>query len=209
MKNINISSKMRERILTGGLSLVLLTGGFTLGRASSNSNTNETNVNVKSQDEIAREYLDEYIEQRSSLENEIDILIKQKEELQNELSSQKEKTNKTFYLSDLIVIKPTERNNLSDVYILDNYAGDTYKEYHNYFKAVACKDNNNYETWYNGQEYVFFWEYENLFNYLTNEELATVAANDGRITTLELDKIEKRLRNDYQEEKTESNQLTK
>ena len=58
-------------------------------------------------------------------------------------------------------------------------------------------------------EYVFFWEYENLFSYLTDDELATVAANDGRITALELDKIEKRLRNDYQEEKTESNQLTK
>lgn len=208
MKNINISSKMRERIITGGLSLVLLTGGFALGRASSNSNINEDNVNVKSQDEIAREYLDEYIEQRSSLEKEIDKLAKQKEDLQNELSSQKEKTNKKFYLADLIVVKPTERNNLSDVYILNNTAGSSYEEYHNYFKALACNDNHN-ETWYNGEEYVFFWEYENLFSYLTDDELATVAANDGRITALELDKIEKRLRNDYQEEKTESNQLTK
>lgn len=206
MKNLNINKDLQNKIIGGGLSFAILVTGYAMGKADSNSSKA---TEVKSQDEIAREYLDEYIEQRSSLENEIDILIKQKEELQNELSSQKEKTNKTFYLSDLIVIKPTERNNLSDVYILDNYAGDTYKEYHNYFKAVACKDNNNYETWYNGQEYVFFWEYENLFNYLTNEELATVAANDGRITTLELDKIEKRLRNDYQEEKTESNQLTK
>lgn len=207
MKNINISSKMRERIITGGLSLVLLTGGFALGRVSSNSDTNEDNV--KSQDEIAKEYLDEYIEQRSSLEKEIDKLIKQKEELQNELSSsKKEKTNKTFYLANLIVIKPTERNNLSDVYILENDYGNIYNEYHNYFTAVACKDNNN-ERRFNGEDYVFFWEYENLFSYLTDEELATVAANDGAITTLELDKIEKRLRNDYQEEKTESNQLTK
>lgn len=209
MKNINISSKMRERIITGGLSLVLLTGGFALGRASSNNNTNEDNVNTKSHNEIAKEYLDEYIEQRSSLENEIDKLIKQKENLQNELSSQKEKTNETFYLADLIVIKPTEKNNLSDIYILDNNGGDTYKEYHNYFKAVACEDNNNYEVWYNGKEYVFFWEYENLFNYLTDDELSSVAANDGAVTTLELDEIEKRLRNDYQEEKTESNKLTK
>lgn len=207
MKNINVSSKMRERIITGGLSLVLLTGGFALGRVSSNSDTNEDNV--KSQDEIAREYLDEYIEQRSSLEKEIDELIKQKEELQNELSSKKEKISKTFSLADLIVVKPTERNNLSDVYILNNIGGDTYKEYHNYFEAVACKDNNNYEVWYNGMDYVFFWEYENLFSYLTDEELATVAANDGSITTLELDEIEKRLRNDYQAEKTESNKLTK
>ena len=202
MKNLNISKDLQNKIIGGGLSFAILVTGYAMGKA----NFNNTEISdVKSKEEITREYLDEYIKQRSSLEKEIDELIEQKEKLQN---------NETFNLDELIVVTPTEDNKLDNLYIL-KYDGTSGigKEYHNEFKA-----------WYNVHKYtiehVYYWcpeyvhlyksnEIKLLYNYLTDEEIEKINLRGGEITTLELDEIENRLRSDYQKNISESNQLTK
>lgn len=198
MKNLNINKDLQNKIIGGGLSFAILVTGYAMGKADSNSSKA---TEVKSQDEIAREYLDEYIEQRSSLEKEIDKLIKQKEELQN---------SETFNLDELIVVTPTEENKLDNLYIL-NGNGPIYYEYHDEFKAFYNLHENNDEHTYDFcPEYVHLsGEIDLLFNYLDDEEIEKVNSRGGEITTLELDEIENRLRSDYQKEINESNQLTK
>ena len=198
MKNLNINKDLQNKIIGGGLTFTILVTGYAMGKADSN---NTKTTEVKSQDEIAREYLDEYIEQRSSLEKEIDKLIKQKEGLQN---------NEIFYLSELIVVTPTEENRLDNVYILDGN-GPFYYEYHDEFKAFYNLHAKNDEHTYDFcPDYVHLYgETDLLFDYLTDEEIEKVNSRGGEITTLELDEIENRLRSDYQKEINESNQLTK
>ena len=198
MKNLNINKNLQNKIIGGGLSFAILVTGYALGKADSN-NTKATEV--KLQDEIAKEYLGEYIEQRSSLEKEIEDLIKKKEKLQNK---------ETFNLDELIVATPTEENKLDTIYIL-NGDGPIYYEYHNEFKVFYNLHVNNDEHIQDFcPSYVHLYgEIELLFNYLTDDEIEKALSKGGKITTLELDKIETRLRSDYQKEITESNQLVK
>lgn len=182
MKNIKINEKLMTRIVSGGLSIVLVATGFYIGKLDSKNQN--SNVNA---DKIANEYLEDYIAERSKLEDEIENLLKQKEML---------KQSKTFDVKDLVVMKHTKYDNQTDLYIVYPSPGSgKYSEYHDDFQA-----------WYNlheyteehvqsfCSEYVHFYEGRPLFDYLTPEEIEKVENNGGKITTVELDQILQRIR---------------
>ena len=182
MKNMKINEKLMTRIVSGGLSIVLVATGFVIGKLDSKNQN--SNVNAE---KIVNEYLEEYIAERSSLEEEIEKLLKQKEML---------KQSKTFDVQDLVVMKHTKYDNQTDLYIVYPSPGSgIYSEYHGDFQA-----------WYNLHEhteehvhdfcsdYVHFYEGRPLFDYLTQEEIEKVENNGGKITTVELDRILQRIR---------------
>lgn len=185
MKKIKVNEKLMSRIVSGGLSLVLVASGFALGKFSSkNNNSND-------------EYLQEYIAERSTLEQEIEELLRQKEELQK---------SETFDVSDLIVIEHTMTDGKSNLFILYPKNNSIYYEYHNSFKAFY-KLHDYTEEHVHGfcSEYVHFSDGEPLFDYLTDDEIEKITKNGGKITTLDLDKILIRMRNDYQKQLSEEN----
>lgn len=215
MKNVKINQELRNRIISGGLSVVLVMSGFAMGKVDSKRNISsdetefateiatETNDNT---DEVVDRYLSNYISERNSLEEEIKNLKEKKEKLQNV---------EEFDIDDLIVMENVNDKGESNLYILHNYSNspDTYFEYHHLFKA-----------WYRmhpyHQEhildfcptYVHFDEGEPLFNYLNDEEINKLTENDGVFTTIELDEILNRLRNEYkqnQEKEHSKKQLQK
>lgn len=159
--------------------------GFALGKFSSkNNNSND-------------EYLQEYIAECSTLEQEIEELLRQKEELQK---------SETFDVSDLIVIERTMTDGKSNLFILYPKDNSIYYEYHNSFKAW-CKLHDHTEEHVHGfcSEYVHFSDGEPLFDYLTDDEIEKITRNCGKVTTLDLDKILIRMRNDYQEKLSKEN----
>ena len=197
MKNIKINEKLMTRIVSGGLSLVLVASGFALGKLDSKNNSSSKDNNASS-DEFVNEYLEDYITKRSTLEQEIEKLLKQKEELQN---------SKTFDVNDLIVIEHTTADSQSDLFILHSSGtGGIYFEYHNNFKAwYKLHDYTEEHVQDFCSEYVHFNEGEPLFNYLTDEEIEKITGNGGKITTLDLDQILNRMRNEYQEQLSQKN----
>lgn len=197
MKNIKINEKLMTRIVSGGLSLVLVASGFALGKLDSKNNSSSKDNNASS-DEFVNEYLEDYITKRSTLEQEIEKLLKQKEELQN---------SKTFDVNDLIVIEHTTADSQSDLFILHSSGtGGIYFEYHNNFKAwYKLHDYTEEHVQSFCSEYVHFNEGEPLFNYLTDEEIEKITGNGGKITTLDLDQILNRMRNEYQEQLSQKN----
>lgn len=187
MKKIKLDEKLMTRIVSGGLSLALVTTGFALVKTAY-KRSDSTNS-----DAIVDEYLEDYIAKRLTLENEIEKLQKQESELKN---------SETFDLSDLIVIEHTPVDGQPNLYILDeSYVDGIYEEYHNGFKAWY-KLHSNTEDHVHGfcPEYVHFSESKPLFDYLTKEELEKIAMAGGKITTLDLDEILNRIRNEYKEQ---------
>lgn len=203
MKNIKKNEKLVTRIVSGGLSLVLVASGFALGKLDSKNN-NSSKDNNASSDEFVNEYLEDYITKRSTLEQEIENLLKQKEELQD---------SKTFDIEDLIVIEHTKADGQSNLFILYSSGIDgIYHEYHKNFSAWYRLHDDTEEHVYDFcPEYVHFNEGEPLFNYLTDEEIEKITSNGGKTTILDLDQILNRMRNEYQEQlsqKTCSRSLT-
>ncbi len=197
MKNIRINEKLKTRIISGGLSLVLVASGFGLGKLDSKDNNSSKNNSTKFMidNELVDKYLTDYITKREELEKDINSLVKQKEELKKE---------ETFDVKNLIVIENSNINNKTNLYILctTTYDGICY-EYHN-----------DFEAWYRMHpksehlsicsEYIHFDECEPLFNYLTDEEIKKITSNGGKIITSDLDKILVRIRADYQKQKSKS-----
>lgn len=191
MKNLQINKKLKDRIISGSLSIILVASGVALGKLDSKKNNS-------SKSDALDEYLNEYIEKRSALEEEIDSLLQQKEELKN---------SETFNISDLIVIEyNNEKNNQTNLYICKHDAGQLYHEYHNEFQAAYGLHLDTDEHICNAcTSLVHFYEGQPLFNYLTDEEIDKIDKNDGEIATLELDEILKRIRVEYKEQAIENN----
>lgn len=104
-------------------------------------------------------------------------------------------------------------NGESNLYILNHSTEGIYHEYRDLFRA-----------WYRMHpytqehildfcpQYVHFDEGEPLFNYLNDEEINKLTENGGVFTTIELDEILNRLRNEYkqnQEKEHSKKQLQK
>jgi len=198
MKNIKINDLLRTRIISGGLSLVLIASGFGLGKLDSkNSASESSNTTIISDDELVNQYLGDYIEKRDALEREIASLLKQKERLQNV---------ETFNMEELVVMENSNVDNKTDLYILraTGIGGICY-EYHNDFRAWYKLHPNSGEHTDSCSNYIHFYECQPLFNYLTDEEIETLTNNGGKITTLELDKILARIRSEYQKQISEKN----
>ena len=193
MKNLKINENLKTRIKAFGLSLVTLGSGFVIGHSIGEKKTSSSDVNVNSNTEIISEYLEEYINERNSLEQEIKDLLEKKEQLQDDGIPKKEEI---FAIRDLIVIENTNINGESNLYILKLSTSDIYHEYQGVFNAWYKMGSYAKEHF---PEYVYFDEYEKLFNYLTDEELSMVESNNGLIKTSQLDKILGRIRSEYQE----------
>lgn len=77
MKNVKINQELRNRIISGGLSIVLVMSGFVMGKVTSERNisSDETEFapieNNNNTDEFVDGYLSNYISKRNSLEEEI------------------------------------------------------------------------------------------------------------------------------------------
>lgn len=196
INNIKFNKKLMNKIIAGGLSLTLIAGGvgYTLGRSSSkNSNSKNNNIN---NEKVINKYLKEYTTKRSKLEQEIEELSKQKEELEN---------SETFNLYDLIVTELTF-NNKSNFFILKrSFSNDIYNEYHNEFSAWFDKKEDTAPF----PEFAHFDKGEPLASYLTEDELDEIGRNNGEITTQELDKILKNIRDDYKENLTKKKKASR
>lgn len=188
MKKIKLDEKLMTRIVSGGLSLVLVTTGFALVK------TAYKRSDSANRDAIVDEYLEDYIASRLTLENEIEKLQKQESELKN---------GETFDLSDLIVIEHTPVDGQPDLYILNqsSYFYDIYEEYRNGFKAwYNLHSYTEDHVYYYCPKYVHFYESKHLIDYLTREELRKIGMACGKVTTLDLDEILNRIRNEYKEQ---------
>ena len=199
MKSIKINEKLRTRIISGGLSLVLVASGFCLGKLDSKNNNSSkpSNTTIVSEDEFVNQYLSDYIEKRDALEKKIASLLEQKERLQNV---------ETFNMEDLVVMENSNVDNETNLYILRATGnGGICYEYHNAFQAwyrLHYESEKHYDWCL---DYIHFDECQPLFNYLTDEEIETLTNNGGKITTLELDEILVRIRSEYQEQISENN----
>ncbi len=205
MKNIKINNELKTRIVSGGLSLALVAGGFGLGKlvSKNNSLSEPSTTSIVSEEEknkneeIVNEHLDDYIAKRDSLEQEINDLLKQKKQLQNV---------QTFDMADLIVMENTNVNNESDLYILcTTHIGGIYDEYHDDFTAWYRMHPDSDKHSEICANYIHFDECQPLFNYLTDEEIKTLTINGGKVTTLELDQILVRIRSEYKKRSSKNN----
>lgn len=195
-KNIKFNEKLINRIVSGGLSVVLLVSGYAFGKFES-----------KSEDNLVSEYLEEYSSQRLELEKEIDKLLMKKEKLQQEdVQNKKVVINERFLMERLIVIEYTNADEQPDLAILEECSSKIFLEYHNYFKAWYMPHPVTEEHIADFcSNYVHFYESQPLYYYLTDEEIDNLTYNNGRITTLELDKILARIRSEYQSKLSEKN----
>ncbi len=212
MRGIN-EDKLKVGILSGGLSLAILLTGFGLGKSDFKNNNKYNGVAINCEEgifnkinnipelsnkKIVSECLNEYIIKRDELEQEIDKLLEQKQQLQNV---------KTFNIEDLTVIENASINNKPNLYILYNYgATDIYTEYHDTFSAwYRLHPDTEEHAHAICPKYIHFNEGQPLFNYLSDDEIEKLAINGGIFTTLELDDILIRIREEYQKQITESN----
>lgn len=182
MKNIKVNENLVTRIVSGGLSLVLVATGVAIGKFDSKKQTDNMNP-----DKILNQYLDDYIEERSRLEEEIEELLKQKETL---------KQSKEYNVQDLIVIKHNNADNESELSIVYPTAtSGIYSEYHDAFLAwYQLHDYTEEHVHDFCPKYVHFYEGRVLFDCLTQEEKEKVENSGGKITTFELDNIIVRLK---------------
>lgn len=207
MKNIKINGELKTKIISGGLSLVVVfVSGYALGKLDSkNNNSSEpSNTTIVSEDELlsisgdelVNKYLGDYIEKRDALEKEIASLLEQKERLQNV---------QTFNMEDLVVMENSNVNNETNLYILrvTGNGGICY-EYHNDFQAWYRIHSDSVEHYDFCLDCIHFDECQPLFNYLTDEEIETLSINGGKITTLELDQILDRIRSEYKKQSSEN-----
>lgn len=194
LKNRTILNKeFKTKLIFHGYVLGVLIVGYVSGY-NSGKNNNSLKIN---QENIVNEYLEEYTQKQDELEKEITSLQEQKEALQN---------TKTFNVKDLIVIEYTNENNETIPYILYSNATDgIYTEYHDAFNAWYNMHNYTEEHIYDFcPDYIHFGEYNQLFEYLTEDEITTLSNKNGRITNLELDELLNRIRNEYQAEENKS-----
>ncbi len=209
MKNVKINQEWRNRIISGGLSVVLVMSGFAMGKVDSKRNisSDETEIATETNDntdEVVDRYLSNYISERNSLEEEIKNLKEKKEKLQNV---------EEFDIDDLIVMENVNDKGESNLYILYNSTNSFYHEYHHLFQAwYRMHPYHQEHTLDSCPTYVHFDEGEPLFNYLNDEEINKLTENGGVFTTIELDEILNRLRNEYkqnQEKEHSKKQLQK
>lgn len=210
MKNVKINQELRNRIISGGLSVVLLMSGFAMGKVDSKRNisSDETEIATETNDntdEVVDRYLSNYISKRNNLEEEIKNLEEKKKQLKNV---------EKFNINDLIVMENVNAKGESNLYILYNSTTNSiYREYHHLFQAWyrMHQDEQNHIPDI-CPKYVHFDEEELLFNYLNDEEINKLTENGGVFTTIELDEILNRLRNEYkqnQEKEHSKKQLQK
>ncbi len=197
---IRINQDLKNRIISGGLSIVLIMSGFVAGKIDSKINTpnNETDLTATKTDdtidELTDKYLSNYVSKRNNLEAEINDLKEQKKQLQNV---------EVFDINKLTVIENNDINNESNLYILCQSLVDCiYDEYHGLFRAYYRLDPNTTPQDHVNDfcpVFIHFDEGEPLFNYLTDEEMKKLTENGGTFTTTELDEILNRLRKEYKE----------
>ena len=195
-----MNEKLKIRIVSGGLSLVLVASGFVFGKLDSKNNSfyEPSNKTIVNEDELINKYLDKYISKRDALEKEIDSLQNQKEKLQNVA---------TFDMCNLIVIENVNEKNESNLFILrTNPTTPICSEYHNEFDAWYRLHPETEEHIFDVcHEYIHFNESQPLINYLTDEEIKTLSNNNGKITTLELDEILSRIRTEHKQQLSKNN----
>ena len=138
-------------------------------------------------DEISRS-LEECIEKQEKLISKLEELNLKVEELQR---LEEIKNTVSYSLNDLIVADFDVAGE-KQTYVLESF-GIYYGEVHGYFNAYSLQDAEklNYP-----EEYYSFSNATPLFSYLTEEELATCARNNGEITLEEIDKVSERIGKD-------------
>lgn len=175
-----IDATLRTRIVSGGLSLILLVTGFGLGKLDSKRNNNST-IDEDN-------YLVDYIEKREELEKEIASLSEEKEKLEDVVY---------YNIENLIVIEYPNVDNESELYI---FVFDTFEYYYDYqMRMQAHHDASCSYSKHLG--WIHFTEFQPLFDYLTEEDKELLTKNDGRFTNLELDDILTRIRFEYHQQK--------
>ncbi len=178
-------------------------------------------------DEFVNQSTGEYIEKQDDVLEEVDTnLLEEKENIQNV---------ETFNIENLIVMENINENNESDLYVLHvtNYGGTCYEycmeningnnesdlhilnvpsgdgtcyefcnEFKTWFGLYLDIDEGIYDVW---PGYIYCKNCQPLFNYLTDEEIDSVANNGGKITKLGLDEVLARIRTEYQRKTSEKN----
>ena len=165
----------KKNILLASLTLSLLASGCSVSKTDSDASSN----NDQAIEEALDEYLVPYIEKRDALEQEIASLeeeIKELKELKAKLQNEE-----TFDITDLDVMVTSYDGNPSELFI--THLGS---EYHGLFTR---SDLPNFSA--------IFYENYNLFNFLTEEEIARLIQTSGEITTSQVDEILVRLRENY------------
>lgn len=186
------NEELKLRIISIALSVTFLTG-FVLGKLDNkqHNSSESNNVTIVSDDKLGDKCLDDYIEKRDTLEEEIKSLSEQKERLRND---------ETFDAEKLIVIENSNVDNESNLYILKPLSSEIYEEYHNVFCAWYKAHSESEQHYYFCLKYVHFDECQPLINYLNDSEIEKLANNNGEITTSELDEILARIRTEYREQ---------
>ena len=163
----------KKNILLASLTLSLLASGCGVSKTNGDTSSN----NDQAIEEALEEYLVPYIEKRNALEQEIASL----EEEIKKLEEQKEKLQNedTFNIQYLDVMVTSYEGNPTELFITDFS-----EEYHGLFDRDDLP-NFSYDEAYN------------LFNFLTEEEIARLIQTGGEITTSQLDEILVRLRENY------------
>lgn len=172
-----IDETLRTRIVSGGLSLILLVTGFGLGKLDSKRNDN-----------IKDNYLEDYIAKREELEQEIASLSEAKDKLED---------IKNYRCDKLIVIEHLNEYNETELYILVPDRVGYYYDYQTEIQAhhdASC-------SYKKHLGWIHFTEFQPLFDYLTEEERNILKDNDGEFSTLELDNILARIRFEYHQQK--------
>ena len=188
MKNFKINEELKTRIISGGLSLILVATGFGLGKLDSKQNGSDTNGNTNSTIDVDN-YLADYITKRDALEEEIESLEVKKERLQDII----------YYSIDrLIVIEYETLERESTLYILKE--GSSCDYFYDYKSEILAHHAGVCDI-HPGA--IHFTDYQPLFNYLNDEEMEILINNEGRFSNLELDKILTRIRAEYQQQKLE------
>lgn len=181
MKDIKWNRQFKDRIISGGLSLVLVTTGYCLGKCSTN--------------EIITNALDDYILQREKIEKDIEELTIQRELLL--IEKEQMKNIKYFDYSNLVVVELLGKNNQENLYICEGSFDNPFlREYNNEFSVIY--EMSGYE-WVTDvfPDYMQINNYTGIVSFLTDEELENVVINNGKIAKCELDEILIRIRNDY------------
>lgn len=145
--------------------------------------------------------------EREALEKEIEELQKQKEMILN---------SKDYNISDLIVAETDYNGDGRISYILE--ATDekgVYNEIHGTFKGCYIgnhPDENindeidrmkyplteeDYELIKHSKQYVHFYDYEPLINYMSDDEMKFIERQNGKINTIELDELLQSIRKKY------------
>lgn len=184
-KLAKIDETLRTRIVSGGLSLILLVTGFGLGKLDSKRNNNST-IDEDN-------YLEDYIEKREELEKEIASLSEEKEKLEDVVY---------YNIENLIVIEYPNVDNESELYILRTYQNYSGLEAYDFQTKIYVHTTDS--RYYGDSDHagcIFVSEYQPLFNYLTEEDKELLTKNDGQFTNLELDDILTRIRFEYHQQK--------